>query len=134
MGLEFVSHQTRPISPARVRALFDAEGWWPDRAEGDIEELLEHGPAIGVWDGEELIGFGRAVTDGVCRAYLEDVIVGRGQRGRGIGSELIRALHHELGDQVTVSAFFHRSLEDFYGGLGYVSTHQVVAHRREPPG
>lgn len=134
MTFDVLSHKARPIPPAGVRALLDEEGWWPSRTEGNIASLLALGPAVGARDGQELIAFARAVTDGEARAYLEDVVVKRDHRGGGIGTELVRRLHRELGADVTVSAFFHPSLGDFYRRLGYVSTRQVVAHRHDERG
>lgn len=128
--VQVLSHRRRRIPAAGVRALFDEEGWWPDRAEPDLALVIDAGPAVAAWDGAALIGFGRAVTDGRFRAYLEDIIVRRDRRGRGIGALMVRALHRELAPQVIASAFFHAPLETFYGRLGYVPTRQVVAHRK----
>ena len=127
---EIQAHRVRPIPPPGLRSLLDQEAWWPDRGESVLARLLEAGPAVGAWDRERLVGFARAVTDGVSRAYLEDVIVSRDQRGRGIGRRLVHAVHRELGDGVMVSAFFNPPLRTFYERLGYTPTRQVVAHRR----
>lgn len=127
---EVLSHRRRPIPVSGVRALFDEEGWWPDRGAEILAEVLDAGPAVGIWQGGELIAFGRAVTDGHLRAYVEDIVIRKDRRGRGLGDLLVRALHDELGPEVTVSAFFHRSLGGFYGRLGYAATRQVVAHRQ----
>jgi GNAT superfamily N-acetyltransferase len=42
-------------------------------------------------DGSQ-IGFGRAITDRTVFAYLADIIIWPGHRGRGIGTRLVRAL------------------------------------------
>lgn len=127
---EIHTHRARPVPVPALRALLDKEGWWPERGVGELARILEAGPAVAAWDGEEVVGFARAVTDGVSRAYLEDVIVSRDRRGRGTGRNLVRALHRELGGQVTVTAFFHQGLRTFYEELGYRPTRQLVAHRR----
>ena len=76
------------------------------------------------WRGHEVVAFARAVTDGECRAYIEDVVVGRDHRRHGIGGRLVRALHEELGGGMIVTAFFHTQLRSFYGRLGYTATRQ----------
>jgi predicted N-acetyltransferase YhbS len=43
--------------------------------------------------GGRLVGFTRAITDGVYRATIFDVIVDEAWRDRGIGAELIRRAH-----------------------------------------
>lgn len=121
-------HRARPIPGSGVRTLFDQEGWWPDRDEAMLARLVAAGPAVGAWSGGELVGFARLITDGTCRAYLEDLVVKRDMRGRGIGGELVQALHRELPDGAIVTAFFGPRLEVFYRRLGYSATHQVVAH------
>jgi len=39
-----------------------------------------------------MVGFARAVSDGVAFAYLADVFVVRGARGQGLGKELVRTM------------------------------------------
>ncbi len=47
---------------------------------------------VGLYDGGRLIGFARAVTDGVAFVYLADVYVHPDYRGRGLGVELVREM------------------------------------------
>ena len=42
--------------------------------------------------GEEIIGMGRAISDGCSDAYIQDVTVKESERGQGIGKEIIREL------------------------------------------
>ncbi len=49
--------------------------------------MLKNSIAIGVWKENELIGFARVVSDGVFRAYLEDVVVHESVRNKGIGED-----------------------------------------------
>ena len=44
--------------------------------------------AFGAFDGQKLVGFFRALSDGVSDAYLLDLFVDPEYRGRGIGGEL----------------------------------------------
>ncbi len=39
-----------------------------------------------------MVGFARALSDGVALAYLADVYVLEGHRGRGLGRALLRAM------------------------------------------
>jgi GNAT superfamily N-acetyltransferase len=112
-----------------VRQLYDIEGWWPERSISDIERILEAGPALGAWNGAQLVGFVRAVADGVARAYVEDMIVDADRRGEGIGSRLITGLHERLVDIPIVSLFCGAELVPFYESVGYRFTSQSVGHR-----
>ena len=44
------------------------------------------------WEGNELIGFGRATSDGVFRGVLWDIVVRGDAQGRGVGKAIIREL------------------------------------------
>ena len=45
--------------------------------------------------GDELVGFARAVSDGVSDAYLADVYVAPSHRGRGVGGRMVEAMVEE---------------------------------------
>lgn len=64
-------------------------GWWPERTLESIEKLLRTSIYACAWAGDELIGFCRAVSDGVFRAYIDDVAVKEHFQRRSIGTELI---------------------------------------------
>jgi len=120
----------RPIPPEGVLALYAGAGWWPERTAAHVETILAAGPAVGAWDGDgELVGFARAVSDGVCRAYVEDVVVAGSLRGQGIGRRLMDALGVELAGIDVVSLFCGPDLVPFYEGTGFHFTGQRIAHR-----
>lgn len=131
-GLTIAPHRVRPVPPDSVLRLFAEVRWWPDRTADDVAAVLESGPAVAAWDGDEVVGFARAISDGRVRAYVEDVVVAASHRRSGVGQAMIRALHGELAGLDVASVFFHRELEDFYVGLGYIPTRQVCAHLRRP--
>jgi len=122
-------HSKRPIPSDAVLALIaDADGL-PERTADAVEASLAEGPAVGAWDGDELVGFARAVTDGQLRGYVEDVVVARASRGAGIEAELVQALLAGL-DVEVVSVFCTKRDIELYEGLGFKATRQRVLHRR----
>ena len=84
-----VSNGEREIPAEGVLKLYRAEGWWPERTAEQVRAVLRGAPAVGAWRGQDLIGFARAVTDGILRAYVEDVIVSPDWRGMGVGQALL---------------------------------------------
>jgi N-acetylglutamate synthase-like GNAT family acetyltransferase len=48
--------------------------------------------AVSAWQGQRLVGFGRATSDGIYRAVLWDVVVIRDQEGQGLGRRLVETL------------------------------------------
>ncbi|MEV6275981.1 GNAT family N-acetyltransferase [Nocardia sp. NPDC051832] len=123
------THAIRPIPARDLLALYRTQEWWPDRTVAQLESILATTPTIAAWHEDRLIGFARAVTDGVLRAYLEDVIVAPGYRGQGLGSELVRRLLDELREIPVVSLFCGQDLVPFYEAAGFRPTRQVVLHR-----
>jgi GNAT superfamily N-acetyltransferase len=69
--------------------------WWSaDRTEGEVRRMLAGTPAVvGLLDQDErLVAFARAISDGVYRAYVHDVVVRADRQRRGLGSQVFEAL------------------------------------------
>lgn len=119
----------RPISADGVLALFRAEGWWPERTAEQVAAAIAAGPAAGAWHGDELVGFARAVTDHVLRAYVEDVIVSPRLRAAGVGHALMTCLLEQVRPVPLVTLFCSPGLVSYYESQGFHATRQVVLHR-----
>jgi GNAT superfamily N-acetyltransferase len=78
------------------RFLTEEAYWAPGRDRATIERLVrESTRVIGAYRGAELVGFARVMSDGSNMAWLGDVFVLDGHRGRGLGVELVReAVEH----------------------------------------
>jgi len=79
-----------------VIALYRAGGWWRDTPEwrDNIAAMVRGSFCFMVArtpDGT-IAGMGRALSDGVSAAYIQDVVVLSEHRRRGIGAELVRRL------------------------------------------
>ena len=63
-----------------------------------VERALRNSLCFGLYDGDRQVGFARVVTDRATFAYLADVYVLEGHRGRGLSRRLVAALldHAEL--------------------------------------
>lgn len=70
-----------------------ADAYWARwRTRDDVERQLESAwRVVGAYDGRSgaMLGFARAISDGVSLAYLADVFVVAAGRGRGIGKGLL---------------------------------------------
>ena len=65
--------------------------WGRDRSRDEVErQVLGSSRVVGLYLGERQVGFARTLTDGRV-AYLADVYVLKDHRGRGLGTELVRA-------------------------------------------
>jgi len=76
-----------------VHAFLSTAYWAEGRPRETVERLVrEASRVVGVYTGDALVGFCRAVTDGVSFAYLADVYVLPEHRGRGLGIELVKEM------------------------------------------
>ncbi|HZY41623.1 MAG TPA: GNAT family N-acetyltransferase [Anaerolineae bacterium] len=67
--------QRRTANPARLAHLVSGSLW-----------------VVSAWEGDQLVGFARAITDGAFNAYISTVAVLPAYQRRGIGRELVRRL------------------------------------------
>jgi len=86
----------------KIMGLYRAQGWW--EAEDDCEEQLlrkliagSHCFAVAS-DESTILGMGRAVSDGVSDAYVQDLTVHRDYRNRGFGRRILKMILKRLQD------------------------------------
>ncbi|CAM3422330.1 MULTISPECIES: GNAT family N-acetyltransferase [Saccharibacillus] len=127
-------HTEKPIPPLQLLRLYQDADWWPERTKDGIRKLLAHGIVLGAWEDKQLVGFCRAVSDGVYRAYVEDVVVLGAHRGQGIGRQMMDKMLHELVGIEVVSLFCSAKLSDYYERSGFKPSRQIVMHHNKPDG
>jgi GNAT superfamily N-acetyltransferase len=67
--------------------------WARGRSIAELQRLLAGSEAVvSLWRGKRLVGFGRATSDGFCRAVLWDVVVAGDLQGCGLGRQVVEAL------------------------------------------
>ncbi len=123
------AHDVRAIPADAVIALYKATVWWPHRTAEQVSAVLGSSPAVGAWHDDKLVGFARAVTDGILRAYVEDVVVVPDRRGTGIGHVLMDCLMETLGPILVVTLFCSPDLAPFYELHSFGGTKQTVMQR-----
>ncbi len=106
-----------------VVALYRDGGWW---REGDdpsaIPELLRGSFCVcAAWNGDELVGMGRAISDGASDAYIQDVVVRSGWRGQGIGARIVAFLRDWCADHgvLWIGLIAQPGTRAFYRRLGF---------------
>jgi len=85
---------THDVDLEQLAVLFVSAGW-NERARDrtKLAALVANSRfVVSAWDGERLVGFARAISDGVSNAYVSTVAVLPPYRGRGIGREIVRRL------------------------------------------
>lgn len=131
MNIKYLTYNEKPISAKLLKELYKDACWWEEREGKDIEQILKLGISVGAWEGQKLIGFARAVSDGKFRAYVEDVVVYKGHQKIGVGKEIVSKLMNELSDIDVVSLFCEEQFIDFYRDNGFKpSKSQFVMHKK----
>jgi GNAT superfamily N-acetyltransferase len=89
-GFELDDDPSR-IDVAAVHAFISGESYWGrGRTKEFVRRTIEGSQRVlGLYRGEEQVGFARAVSDGTTVAYLADVYVLAPYRGRGLGVALV---------------------------------------------
>ena len=106
-----------------VWRFLSTEAYWGRwRAPADLDAQLDGSwRVVGAYEAASgaMVGFARAVSDGVAFAYLADVFVLESCRGLGVGAELVRAMV-ELGPGARFRWALHTSdAHELYRRFGF---------------
>jgi ribosomal protein S18 acetylase RimI-like enzyme len=110
-----------------VKKLYQDAGWWEgndETADGCawIDALVKQSFCfVGAFSGAELIGMGRAVSDGVSDAYIQDVVVLKKFRRAGIGNKIIQKIIEFLQSRRIgwIGLIAEPGTQQFYRELGF---------------
>jgi spermidine synthase len=104
--------------------LYCIAGWFdtPDEMIF-LKKLLEGSFVVcSAWSSEnKLVGMGRAISDGVSDAYIQDVVVDTDYRGHGIGGNIVKKLAEELKARgiLWIGLVGAPGTKSFYRNLGF---------------
>lgn len=130
--VEIVLADQRPLIPAAVQALLRQTDWANERPLDGIETMLAGSLCIGAWQGDQLVGFARVLTDEVYRALIEDVVVEESLRGQGIGAKILRVLLARLAHVDLIVLATSDERVPFYERLGFTHSKNNNLERRRP--
>ena len=116
------AEQFSPSDLAQVIHLFRAAAFWAqDRSEQDMAVAIAHSyPIVTAWDGELMIGFARATSDGVFRATIWDVVIDPTYQGGGLGRKMVETLvSHPHMSRVERVYLMTTHQQGFYQRIGF---------------
>ena len=78
----------------KLQKLLDNNAFWAkDRTIKDLKKCLANSDVvISLWVGKEIVGFGRALTDGIYRGVLWDIVIDKNHQGKGYGKLIVKTL------------------------------------------
>jgi ribosomal protein S18 acetylase RimI-like enzyme len=105
------------VEPEHLRGFF--VGWpAPPSPERHLEILRGSSHVVLAQEGDRVVGFVTAISDGVLSAYVPLLEVLPEYRGRGIGAELVRRLLAELDGLYMIDLCCDEDVVGFYERLG----------------
>lgn len=129
--MEYKSIEPQDYEPVR---LFLADDGWAHRVadpERFARMMQGSNRTVVAWDEGRVVGFGRALSDGVSNGYLSMVAVAEDRRGQGIGREMVRRL---MGDdpEITWTLRAGRGSEGFWRKMGFAASEIAMERLRRP--
>ena len=108
----------------QIVGLYRMAGWWEEGVDGpdSIARIIagSHCFLVARID-DEVIGIGRAISDGVSDSYIQDITVKDSLRRRGIGGAIVKRLVSRLRKDGLhwIGLIAERGTDEFYEGIGF---------------
>ncbi len=78
----------------KLKKLLDRNAFWAkNRTISDLRKCLANSDVvISLWVDNEIVGFGRALTDGIYRGVLWDIVIDQNYQRKGFGTLIVKNL------------------------------------------
>ena len=84
----------------KIIRLYQTAGWWTGQAHENHELIRRIVTSshcfVLACEGNEIIGMGRAISDGISDAYIQDVAVLPEFQGQGVGTAVVKEILKQL--------------------------------------
>jgi ribosomal protein S18 acetylase RimI-like enzyme len=119
------------IDVDETHRFLSTEAYWARGRPLEVVERLvrEASRVVGLYRNGAQVGFARVVSDGTAFAYLADVYVLPGHRGRGLGLELVREAVDEGPFSGTRWLLHTDDAHDLYRRLGFGGPSAMLMER-----
>ena len=107
---------------AQLQKLFNQNAEWAqNRSIPDLMNCLSKSDVIiSLWIDKKIVGFGRALSDGIFRSVLWDIVIDHNYQGKGYGKVIVNALLESKSIKKTKKIYLMTSnKKDFYAQLDF---------------
>ena len=123
----------RPITAEQLASVFDRSGIRrPMHDLPRLQTMLDHADILWTaWEGEELVGVARSITDFAYCCYLSDLAVDQRRQKQGIGRALIQRTKEQLGDGVSLILLSAPGAVAYYPKIGMAHADNAFIIKRK---
>ena len=106
----------------KLKVLLDKNTTWAkSRKIKDLKNCLANSDVIvSLWSNKNILGFGRALSDGNYRSVLWDIVIDQNYQGKGYGKLIVNSLlESKMIKQSEKIYLMTSNQKDFYSQLGF---------------
>ena len=95
--------------------------WAKNRSISDLKKCLAKSDVVvSLWIDKKIVGFGRALSDGIFRSVLWDIVIDQNYQGKGYGKVIVKALLESKHIKNTKKIYLMTTnKKDFYTQLNF---------------
>lgn len=102
-----------------VHRLLSGTYWAANRPKETIRKTIDNSICFSVLAGGEQVGFARVVTDRAVFAWIADVVIDPGHRGRGLGKFLVSCIEAHPDVPSSLQVLRTRDAHTLYSRFGF---------------
>jgi len=127
-----ILNTTENVDWSRMKEIYHSVGWKKHNEE-KIKKIFTLSNVVTIaYDKDKIVGFGRAMSDGVFNAAIYDVVIEDTYQHKGIGQEIIGDLLAQLKDISCVHLVATTGNEEFYCKVGFSKLKTGMARYLNP--
>jgi N-acetylglutamate synthase-like GNAT family acetyltransferase len=133
MKMSIVYKYNEPVTTEALIEVFKKSGInRPVEDKKRIQTMLDHGNIlITAWNGSQLVGLARSLTDFSFCCYLSDLAVDQAYQKSGIGKQLIEKTREVIGKDISLILLSAPGAMDYYPKVGFSKIENGYIIRRE---
>ena len=106
----------------KLKILLDKNASWAqNRKLKDLKKCLANSDVVvSLWSNNKILGFGRALSDGIYRSVLWDIVIDHNHQGKGYGKLIVNSLLESKSIKHSEKVYLMTSNQkDFYAQIGF---------------